>query len=50
MTAIIERPDVSHVDRKCELIWWREQAARTDKDFENAITSRPRDKEPIDDV
>jgi len=33
MTAIFERPDVSHVDRKCELAWWREQAARTDKDL-----------------
>jgi hypothetical protein len=32
MTAIVERPGVSRVDRKCELIWWREQAARTDKD------------------
>jgi hypothetical protein len=50
MTVIIERLDVSHVDRKCELTWWREQAARTDKDFENVITSRPRDREPVDDV
>lgn len=33
VTAIIESAGVSDANRKCELTWWPEQAARTAKDL-----------------